>query len=231
MDIARFQSKVVSRIARTVGVSLGALALLATLANTSSAIPLAVGATVFSGPGGPGPVGGAVIAGGVPVPFVAATFTGTLTSSVILGDASNPFGAGALTFTYLITNDVGSPHAIGRLTVDDFSGFLTDVNYQVPAVGVAPAFFDRSAGVGDVMGFTFFGAPVGGGQIPAGFSSALLVVQTNSTIYSPTVASVIDGSVATVASFAPIPEPSTLVLGGLGLIGLAVFALRRRTGR
>ena len=211
-------------------VGLFAAAIFNGLAHTSLAIPLAVGATVFSA-GEPDPLGGAVIAGGVPVPFVAATFTGTLTSSVILGDTTNPFGAGALTFTYLIKNDAGSPHAIGRLTVDDFSTFLTDVNFQTPAGGVAPAFFDRSGGAGDVIGFTFFGAPVGGGQIPAGGSSALLVVQTNSRVYSPTLASVIDGSVASVASYAPIPEPSSVVLCGFGLIGLLAICWRRTTRR
>ena len=231
MDTARFQSKVVSRIARTVGVSLGAIALLATLANTSSAIPLAAGSSVFS-------MGEADPTGGVSVisltqPFVAATFSGKLTSEVLSGDPDNPWVLlGGLTFTYLIENDASSPHAIGRLTIDDFSGFLTDVNFQTPVgAGVAPAFFDRSSGAGDVVGFTFFGAPVGAGQIAAGSSSAKLVIQTSSTVWRPTTASIIDGSVATAASFAPIPEPSTLVLGGLGLVGLAAFALRRRTSR
>jgi len=229
MDTARFQSKVVSRIARTVGASLGAIALLATLANTSSAAPLQVfpGSSVFAVPN-TYPTGGVAIAS-LTQPFVAATFSGKLTSEVISGDPDNP---GGLTFTYLIENDASSPHAIGRLTVDDFSGFDTYINFQTPVgAGVAPAFFDRSSGAGDVVGFTFFGAPVGVGQIAAGSSSAKLVIQTNSTVWRPTTASIIDGSVATAASFAPIPEPSTLVLGGLGLVGLAAFALRRRTSR
>src|SRR5262245_22239930 len=102
--------------ARRVGFVFGVVALLAFLANTSTAVPLAVGTTILA-VGEPDPTGGVVIAGGLPVPFAAITFSGTLTSTVISGDPSNLLGG--LTFTYLLKNDATSSHALGRLTVDD----------------------------------------------------------------------------------------------------------------
>jgi MYXO-CTERM domain-containing protein len=69
------------------------------------------------------------------------------------------------------------------------------------------------------------------GNIPAGGQSKLLVVQTNAVDFLPSFASVIDGSVTVVASWAPItqiPEPSTCVLAGMGLVGLVIGVARRR---
>ena len=187
----------------------------ASLASASLIVP---GQAAFAN-AEPDPLGGGVIQTTGPLPFVSATFSGTLTSSVIAGDATNPFGG--LTFTYLLQNNVGNPEAIGRLTVNNFAGFLTDMSYQVPLVGLAPTLNDRSTGAGDVVGFSFVGFPIGVGMLSPGQSSTLLVVQTNAPDWRQTTAAVIDGSVATVPSLAPVPEPATLsllVLGGLALI-------------
>lgn len=171
------------------------------------------------------PVGGSVIAGGVPVPFVAPTFSGTLTTSVISGDVSNPWGG--LTFTFLLHNN--GANSIGRLTLNDFAGFLTDVSYQTPLIGQAPTFVDRS-GSGDIIGFNFIPAPIGIGSLGAGADSALLVVQTNALAYRTSIASVIDGTVASVATFAPVPEPSSLMLFTLGASAM-LLAWRKRGWR
>jgi hypothetical protein len=171
---------------------------------------------------------GTVVAGGVPVPFVAATFTGTLTSTVIAGDTSNPYGG--LTFVYQVTSAVGIPSGeIDRVTVNGYAGFLVDASYQSPPLaGLAPTINNRSAS-GDVVGFSFIGFPVGPGTVQPGMTSALLVLQTDAQFYQPTVASVIDGSVAMVSSFSPaVPEPGTLTLGLFGLGALMLYALRRR---
>lgn len=214
------------RSARSFGLALAAILVVEACASTVSAALLSPGSAIAA-VGETDPSGGTLIAGGAPIPFVAATFTGTLTSSVLSGDPSNPWGG--LTFTYLITNDAGSAHDIGRFTVNDFAGFLVDSSFQTPVAGVAPTFNDRSAGGGNVVGFTFFAAPLGAGTVLPGQNSTLLVLQTNASAYQATTAAVIDGSVATVPTWAPaVPEPGSIVLGISGIASLLVLRARRR---
>ncbi len=171
-----------------------------------------------------GPVGGTVLASSAN-PFVGTDYTGTFTSTVVSGDTSNPLGG--LTFVYTIQNNATSTHSIERMAVNGFAGFLTDFSCPpVPGPNLAfPAFNDRDAG-GNVIGFRFFGAPIGTGVIAPGLSTVQMVVQTNAANYGPTSAIVIDGSVATVDSFAPrvVPEPT---LGAMAVAALAPLRRRR----
>ncbi len=175
------------------------------------------------------PVGGTPVAGGAPLAFSSATFSGTLTTTVISGDTSNPYGG--LTFTYLLTNDLASTHAIERLTINGYSGFLVEANYQTPASDQIPTLFDRSTGAGDTIGESFYNPIIalpgfGNGVLSPGATSALFVLQTNAQDYQLSTANVIDGSVASVATFAPvpvIPEPSSIALAVLGFIGIAIW--------
>lgn len=169
------------------------------------------------------PVGGTVI-DTMTIPFVAPTFSGSLKSEVIAGDLSNPYGG--LTFTYLLTNDLTSPHALGRLTINDFTGFLTDASYGLPNSGTFPISFDRFNASTVGVSFNSF-LTFGDGPIAPGDTSALIVIQTNSPIYTTTTASVINGSTGSALAFAPIPEPSICVAAGLGLL-FAGWSVRRR---
>jgi len=200
--------------------------------NYSAAAPLLVGGALFPAPGEPDPIGGIVIGNTGVVPFVAPTFSGTLTTKVISGDVTNPFGG--LTFTFLLTNDAGGHNAIERLTLNNFAPFLIDASYQTPSLGMLPSAIDRTTA--DTVGFSFLPVFIPGalGTLNPGSTSALLVLQTSSTTFDSTFASVIDGSTATVTSFAPgslIPEPSSLALLVIGAVGVHSRNVRLRRRR
>ena len=191
------------------------------------ATPLPVGGSLFPVSGEVDPTGGAVeVPTGVTVPFAVLGFSGTLTSTVISVDPSNALGG--LTFTYLLTNDAVSNNVISRITIDSFTGFLTDVSYQTPApVGsIPPSLVDRLTG--DVVGFSFLPTVVGQGMLFPGTSSALMVVQTDAPTFTKSLAFVIDGDAVNVASYAPLPEPGSFCLAALGVICLSAYAWRRR---
>lgn len=189
-----------------------ALVVLATVA-IAQATPIGLNQTILA-VGEPDPTGGVPAAVPINAFISGGTFSGTLTSQVISGDPSNPYGG--LTFIYTVANDATSADAVGRLTINGFAGFQTDVSYQTPTAAQLPTTIDRSVS-GNVIGFHFVGAPFGQGAIQPGASSAVLVVQTNATTYARTIASVINGTVDMVDSYAPTPEPATLALLTIGL--------------
>jgi PEP-CTERM motif len=218
------------RFLRCALVSIVALTFVLTHAAWSTATLLPAGTTLFPAPLGPAPGGplAAPVLG--PLAFTSATFTGTLTSYVF-ADPGNPIAPGDLTFVYQITNTTPVPGEIDRLTVTSFAGVTANADYSNASGVLAPAYIDRSIGTGATVGFSFAGVPIGPGSLQPGQTSDLLVVYTDAKNYAVTNASVIDGSVTTVHSYAPatnIPEPSTLLLGGLAAIGLVVYSRRRK---
>ena len=201
------------------------LALSLTIIRTQAVVlppNLLPGGVLSPPPAETSPVGGTVLFNTGPVPFTAGSFSGTLTSEAIAGDTSNPYGG--LTFTYEIDNFSASSDDIARMTVSSFGLFLTDASYNstTPVGGLAPMSITRSAN-GAVLGFNFL-VP----SLSPGNASALLVVQTDSPTWVHSGASLIDGSSTTVNSLAPVPEPSTFCLAGLGLLGLLGYNWQRR---
>ncbi|MDM8004920.1 MAG: EF-hand domain-containing protein [Phycisphaerae bacterium] len=192
------------------------------LAVTVLAAPAAVlaeflppGGTLYPSPGEPDPIDGTVVASTVAAPLVAETFTGSVTTTVIAGDTSNPLGG--LTFAYLVANNPSSANMINTLAVIDFAGFLADASYQSPGGGTPPAYISRSS-TGDAVFFEFLTG------IGPGSSTALLVLQTNASNYRSTVASAIDGSIGEAASFAPAVAADFDHSGSVDAEDLDVFA-------
>ena len=175
--------------------------------------------TLMPAPGEANPMGGNLIAT-LTVPVVTASFSGTLTTNVIANDTTNSLNG--LTFTYLLSNAATSSHPIGRITINGFEGFSTDASYLAPTTGRAPTLINRP--VADVIGFSYL-AGVGPGVLSPGLTSALLVIQTNAPAFQGDFASVINGFVGTVPTYAPVPEPATLALLSAGT--LAIFRRRR----
>ena len=208
--------------------------------KTTWAAPLAVGGTVYPVPTVTSESGN-VLAQLTALPFTSATLAGTLTSFVLNDDPQNPYGPGDLTFVYEIQN-LSSSNSIERFTVVNYTGAATDVaassslmlgNSTLPGGAVVPTYADRASA--DVVGFNFSPTPIGEGTIPPGSGSLYLIVRTDATNYSVSSASLIDGSTATVGSYAPsmnpVPEPGTLALVFSAGAAGAMSCLGRRRRR
>jgi hypothetical protein len=213
------------RFAKTFTASIALLILVGGVGAAVGA-PLTSGGLLFPVPQEAQPVGGVVIASSIQ-PIVSPTYSANLVTTVIQGDTSNPYGG--LTFMYEIQG-VSGTESINRLSVVGYGNTLVDASYRLPTPGaVPPAFFDREP-PGDALGVSFASPPVGPGPVEPGKSSATLVFQTNATTAVPSPAFLIDGATTGVVTLAPIPEPSTLALCGIGALGLGL-AYRRYRGK
>jgi hypothetical protein len=160
----------------------------------------------------------------VDAPFVsllgASDFSGTY-SAWVFKDPTNTFAPGDLTFVYETSNNSGSSEDINRITVSNFTGFMTNVGFGNTAGTLAPNTVDRTSS--GPIGFSFFD-----GIVP-GETSNLMIVETNARLLTSGHISMINNGVSLNDAFQPaIPEPSTWAMVLMGFMAVAFSTLMRR---
>jgi hypothetical protein len=227
---------------------IGAFSLVATSASQAAFVGLPSPTPEVPGAalGGLTATGGGTVLADQTSSFSNSFSTGSLRSIVVNR------GGGALDFYYQLVNTTGAPAAFGdeqfwRLNI--LSGFnqaavpgldpvtVAQTNIDpvtnLPVGGLKPATSaDRDFGAPGDVAFEFPVAPGFTGDplnIAAGQSSTFLVVRTNSTTYLSTTAHVSSGDTGIAATFAVVPEPSS-VLFGLAMFGVALTSRVRGRG-
>ncbi len=130
---------------------------------------------------------------------------------------------GTLSFRYQVRNIASTGgEALVRLSTTGFRGFMTDVDFLADGTGTAPVFSgDRFSD--NTVGFNIY---VGPGQ-----TSRWMNIKTNATVfYGGNRTYIQDGGQGDGETFAPAPEPGSMVLLGLGALGLCGSHFWRRRG-
>ncbi len=223
---------------RTVIVPILVVAALTFGAPRSEASPLAPGAVV--------PAVGIVFPGGTELASVFYEDIGAANLVVDVASAVRRSEAGFLDFYYQVKND-SATNLVHRLTASSFAEFITDVWFVINGAAIScatcpggffqngtqdPLTFDRDL-FGEVVGFNF---PTPGFEVNPAEASLVLLIQTNATNFQPGFVSVINSGGVTRTAFEPtstvppadVPEPASLVLLGLGLLGIGAAMWRKR---
>jgi hypothetical protein len=131
---------------------------------------------------------------------------------------------GTLDFAYQFHVTTGIVESTSH---SDFTGAtIYDAGY-IAGTGVSPDRMSRTAD-GSIARFNFVATPVAAGQ-----TSSIDVLRTTSKFYTLGTYTFQDGGAVGVVGFSPAatPEPSSVVLAGLGAVGLVGYGFRRRKAR
>jgi len=134
-------------------------------------------------------------------------------------------GTGML-FRYQFVRDDTTGNRLRTMTMTNFTGFTTDVDAYNVGSEELPHRATRQV-MGDTITYTFEnGSDLGMG---AGITSAYMWIQTDAKYLTMGNTNFINGGVWAVPTWSPavVPEPATMMLFGMGVLGLFGFRKKR----
>lgn len=188
--------------------------------STASAVVLLPGDTAIVPTGAASP-GGTFVTSIVDVPFTGTDIGGTVYFTGLLTETVRSNSTGLL-FEYSFTNDVASINEITQISVTDYAGFSTDVDGPMnPALPSINGLSRSNNGVSVTAGYLDY-------PVQEGLLSGTFWIQTNAPQYTAGSTQFLGTGIATISTLGPaVPEPATVSLLGMGLLGLLGFKRKR----